>query len=163
MLLMASAIALAATIDCTRDEPCYGTPQKDTMDGTATTDEMMGRRGDDIMEGLGSTDSLSGQAGDDTMRGDKGGDALDGYFGNDTLYGSTGDDVMRGDDDVGTDEKARADQATRLLVRRVEAHDSRLVDRLLDPDGGRPTASRRHRGSQQPGIQMGRSHVRGAG
>jgi hypothetical protein len=27
------------------------------MDGTATTDEMIGLRGDDRMEGLGSTDS----------------------------------------------------------------------------------------------------------
>ena len=41
-LLMASAMALAATIDCTRDNPCRGTPKKDTMHGTATTDEMLG-------------------------------------------------------------------------------------------------------------------------
>jgi Ca2+-binding RTX toxin-like protein len=57
MLLMTSAMALAATIDCTPDDPCRGTPKKDTMDGTATTDEMIGLRGDDKMEGLGSTDS----------------------------------------------------------------------------------------------------------
>ena len=56
MLLMASATALAATFDCTPDKPCYGTPKKDTMRGTATTDDMIGRRGDDRMEGLGSTD-----------------------------------------------------------------------------------------------------------
>jgi hypothetical protein len=44
MLLMASAMALATTIDCSRDIPCRVTPKKDSVPGT--TDEMLGLGGD---------------------------------------------------------------------------------------------------------------------
>ena len=99
MLFMVSAMALAATVDCSREDPCRRTPKKGTMHGTASTDEMSGLGGDDGMDGLEGTDLLSGQDGDDTLRGGQGGDELDGYFGNDTFYGGPGNDVMRGDYD----------------------------------------------------------------
>ena len=70
MLLMASSMALAATIDCLEGISCLGTKEDDTMTGTATEDWMSGGAGGDLMYGLGSTDFLFGQNGGDTLVGD---------------------------------------------------------------------------------------------
>jgi Ca2+-binding RTX toxin-like protein len=71
-LLLASGVALAATIEC-RTEPgtnlCVGTPDNDRLFGTATSDLMKGRGGSDVLRAEEGSDELRGTAGSDILYG----------------------------------------------------------------------------------------------
>ena len=82
-LLMASGVALAATIHCPNDPSqgapstelyCYGTSLADTMFGSDLTDAMFGKGGADTMHGYGGGDFLQGDNGSDHVYGDAGAD-----------------------------------------------------------------------------------------
>jgi VCBS repeat-containing protein len=62
-----------------------GTPDPDTLYGTAL---------DDLIYGLGSNDSLFGREGNDSIEGNDGNDYLYGEAGNDTLVGGDGNDYL---------------------------------------------------------------------
>lgn len=64
-----------------------GNDAPQTLNGTATNDEIRGEGGNDVLNGL---------AGADLLRGGKGNDTLDGGDGNDRLRGDAGDDVLTG-------------------------------------------------------------------
>lgn len=67
-LMMASGLALAATIDCpnqTDGLTCVGTPKADTLTGEEVRDRMFGLGANDTVRGLGGDDDLAGMAGND--------------------------------------------------------------------------------------------------
>ena len=61
-----------------------GTPDDDTLSGSANADVMHGHRGDDTLAAAAGSDVLKGGQGDDTLRGGAGSDALNGGNGRDT-------------------------------------------------------------------------------
>src|SRR5215211_1923264 len=91
MVVMFAPMAMAATIQCTT-VPCYGTPQKDTIDervGDGVRDKIYGyERADtiDASEFTADLDVLYGNRGADTLITDDG-DA------NDTVFGGAGVDT----------------------------------------------------------------------
>lgn len=91
-LVLSSAAALAATIECKPGRYCYGTKKADTLIGTDVEDSMYGRRGGDTIEGRGGNDSLDGGRGSDKLVGGPGHDGLSGSLGSDTLDGGDDDD-----------------------------------------------------------------------
>jgi Ca2+-binding RTX toxin-like protein len=92
-LVVASGVALAATITCTGGL-CVGTSQDDTMNGTNRKDTMRGRGGDDTIRGREQGDIVLGQADNDTLLGQEGSDKLTGGTGDDALSGGvTGNDA----------------------------------------------------------------------
>ncbi len=92
-LVVASGVALAATITCTGGL-CVGTSQDYTINGTNRKDTMRGRGGDDTLRGREQSDIVLGQADNDTLLGQEGSDKLTGGTGNDALSGGvTGNDV----------------------------------------------------------------------
>ena len=100
-LLVASGVALAASINCPNASggSCTGTNADDALYGTPQVDRMDGRGGEDLMYGYGANDRMEG--GDETglgdkMRGGGGADTMLGQRGGDALYGGTGDDTIRG-------------------------------------------------------------------
>jgi Ca2+-binding RTX toxin-like protein len=96
-MLVLGGAALAATIDCVAGQQwCSGTPENDTINGTATTDFIEGLEGDDLIYGYGANDEVSGQEGNDRMHGGSGDDSLAGSYGHDTFYGGRGADDLRG-------------------------------------------------------------------
>jgi Ca2+-binding RTX toxin-like protein len=98
VLVLASGLALAATIDCAVvGNPCLGTPDPDEMTGTDRSDDMQGLGGDDFMQGLKANDTLNGGAGFDSLRGDRGEDALNGGPDKDTLFGGRNRDDLNGE------------------------------------------------------------------
>src|SRR5215212_11788455 len=94
-LTLASGVAVAQVITCPTGANglCVGTDNDDTLNGTAT---------DDDMRGLMGQDTLNAAAGFDTLRGGRGGDTLNGEADNDTLIGQQGGDALNGgaDDDA---------------------------------------------------------------
>ena len=86
VLLVASGVALAATIDCQGD--CVGTPDPDRLIGSSNPQ---------TMQGLGGGDSISGYRGDDDVEGDGGADAVYGGYGDDRVFGNAGNDYVEGD------------------------------------------------------------------
>jgi Ca2+-binding RTX toxin-like protein len=85
-LLVASGVALAATINCARD--CTGTNAPDRLIGSSNPQTMLG---------LDGGDSISGYRGDDDVEGGAGGDAVYGGTGDDRVLGGTGNDYVEGD------------------------------------------------------------------
>jgi hypothetical protein len=85
-LLVASGVALAATINCARD--CTGTNAPDRLIGSSNPQTMLG---------LDGGDSISGYRGDDDVEGGAGGDAVFGGLGDDRVLGGTGNDYVEGD------------------------------------------------------------------
>jgi hypothetical protein len=65
-LMVASRVALAATISCPNKSGnlCVGTINRDTMTGRDRADTMRGKAGGDKMSGLGGADEMLGQPGD---------------------------------------------------------------------------------------------------
>jgi RTX calcium-binding nonapeptide repeat (4 copies) len=103
LLILAAGTALAAVVDCFGGD-CFGTPDNDTLNGSAGEDFIHGLGGADVVSGLGSNDVLYAYSGvfdfsgggDDRLRGGEGNDRLYGDSGNDTLYGDLGDDELLG-------------------------------------------------------------------
>ncbi len=109
-LLVASGVALAASINCPNapDGYCYGTKAGDGMYGDFRVDRMYGFGGADLMYGDGNGDrmyggnefgwgdKMLGQRGEDRMKGNRGDDALYGGNGDDVVYGGRGDDLIQG-------------------------------------------------------------------
>ena len=107
-LLMASGVALAATIHCPNDPSqgspstqlyCYGTSLADTMFGSDLTDVMYGKGGADTLHGYGGSDGMYGEKGSDHIYGDAGADYLlwgGGYDASTLTYPDTSDDYVHG-------------------------------------------------------------------
>ena len=107
VLVVGSGVALAATLNCTANTSCVGTPDLDTMNGSSGIDEMYGYSGADTLHGYGGNDFyLEGGKGSDHLYGDTGGDedlwggAYSGGAYNDTsddyVYGGSGADHIYG-------------------------------------------------------------------
>jgi Ca2+-binding RTX toxin-like protein len=83
-----------------------GTPYDQTVEGTASGEQLVGGAGRDLIEGLAGDDQLFGLAGDDTIRGGDGDDYLAGGDGNgtgsgtDRLEGGVGNDTLNGEDGI---------------------------------------------------------------
>ncbi len=109
-LLVASGVALAASINCPNAPGgyCYGTSVGDGMYGDFRVDRMYGFGGADLMYGDGNGDrmyggneagwgdKMLGQRGEDRMKGNRGDDAIYGGNGDDEIYGGDGDDLIQG-------------------------------------------------------------------
>jgi hypothetical protein len=102
-LLLASGIALAATIDCTAGRGCLGTDDRDTLNGSVEHDDMDARQASDKLFGNDGHDWMSGDTygpadsstdGDDRVFGGAGYDGLAGYGGSDLLSGGDGRDYI---------------------------------------------------------------------
>ncbi len=76
LLLAASAVAIAATINCTADTRCQGTNRPDTLNGSPGGDLMHGRAGGDALKGNGGSDEMEGGLGADKVLGGTGGDGV---------------------------------------------------------------------------------------
>jgi len=94
-VLLASGVALAATIDC-RGGSCVGTQSDDTLFGSPRVDKEFGLGGNDLMYGYKSADRMSGNRGGDRMYGGPGADMVNGGPGNDSVVGDKGNDTLRG-------------------------------------------------------------------
>ena len=88
VVLLASGVALAATITCTGGF-CEGTGARDTIYGSDIDDEI--RAG-------GNNDSVYGNGGNDDLSGESGNDRLYGRSGNDQLFEQGSPDVAGGYD-----------------------------------------------------------------
>src|SRR5687768_8566223 len=76
-LVVASGVALAATISCKAGVVCWGTPDSDYMTGSNdSSDGEFGNWND--MRGLGGNDTLRALKGPDKLTGGPGNDSLDG-------------------------------------------------------------------------------------
>src|SRR3954451_17556888 len=86
---LASSVAMAQVVTCPTGANglCVGTNNDDTLNGTASDDDMSGLKGQD---------TLNAAAGFDTLRGGRGGDTLKGEADNDTLTGGPGPDALNG-------------------------------------------------------------------
>jgi hypothetical protein len=73
-----------------------GTPNSDTLNGTAGDDMIFGLAGANTLNGNAGDDLLCGGNGNDTLNGGDGNDILEGENGNDTLNGGNGNDILRG-------------------------------------------------------------------
>jgi hypothetical protein len=58
LVLGASTVALAATVNCTAATECPGTRHGDIINGSSGADEMSGRAGDYLMKGNGGSDEM---------------------------------------------------------------------------------------------------------
>jgi Ca2+-binding RTX toxin-like protein len=86
-LVVASGVALAATINCPNNGTCYGNTSSDILIGTDGYNIMYAKAGDDQLYGLGGFDTLYGEGGADLLHGDAAVDRLFGGPGNDTSVG----------------------------------------------------------------------------
>ena len=100
-LLVASGVALAATINCTGGS-CVGTQSRDTLFGSPRVDNEFGLGGGDLMYGYESADQMSGDFGGDRMYGGLAADTVNGDGGSDLVYGGPGNDVVNGGPDSDT-------------------------------------------------------------
>jgi Ca2+-binding RTX toxin-like protein len=91
-LVLASGVALAATVACQAGPDCLGTKKADTLLGSAGDDDVFGRGGADTLKGRGGSDYLLGQGGRDTLLGGTDGDYLMGGPGDDLLAGGDNGD-----------------------------------------------------------------------
>jgi Ca2+-binding RTX toxin-like protein len=73
-----------------------GTPDNDTITGTANADNVQAGAGNDYVDGAGGNDTLSGGDGSDVLIGGAGQDMLTGDEGNDNLIGGADSDVLNG-------------------------------------------------------------------
>lgn len=98
VLVLATGVAWAATVDCKVGVFCEGTDEPDDLNGTNQPDEMSGLQDDDLLVGFMGADEMYGDdpepVGDDTST--DGDDELIGYRGPDTLLGFGGSDYLRG-------------------------------------------------------------------
>ena len=87
LILGASAVAIAATRNCTAETLCVGTSKGDIMIGSPGPDDMRGRAGGDAMRGNGGSDQMEGGLGADRVLGGTGGDSV--VWGGEEKGGST--------------------------------------------------------------------------
>jgi len=73
-----------------------GTNKKDTLNGTAGSDQLQGLRGNDVLYGGGCDDNLQGNQDNDRLFGGSGDNILNGGLGSDELYGGKGNDILYG-------------------------------------------------------------------
>lgn len=73
-----------------------GTPDPDTLIGTAVNNLISGLAGDDRINGCAGNDSINGNTDDDGIAGGPGNDALDGSEGDDVIQGGEGNDLLAG-------------------------------------------------------------------
>jgi hemolysin type calcium-binding protein len=102
-LLVASGVALAASINCPNAPNgfCYGTNVGDGMYGDFRVDKMYGFGGADLMEADGNGDRMYGGnefGWGDKLLGQRGEDWMEGNRGNDALYTGMGDDQVNARD-----------------------------------------------------------------
>lgn len=109
LLVLASGVAWAATVQCSPDERrCVGTDDPDTIYGTDDDndefEDIRGREGADKIHGRGGDDreyevggGLHGDNGNDMVRGGDGDDSLFGGQGSDRLHGGPGNDSLKGE------------------------------------------------------------------
>ena len=95
-LVLGSGMALAATVNCTAQTSCVGTPNLDTMNGSSGTDEMFGYGGADTMHGYGGSDSMQGDKGSDHIYGGSGADSSLWGGAYEPDYTDTSDDYVHG-------------------------------------------------------------------
>lgn len=67
---------------------------RQTLNGTARGDRLVGDSGDDALRGKGGNDDLNGGTGNDRLTGGAGNDRLDGFDGDDVLLGGAGNDII---------------------------------------------------------------------
>jgi hypothetical protein len=73
-------VALAATVNCMAGADCAGTPNPDTINGSAEADNRFGRAG---------ADTVKSNEGGDYLQGDRGADDLGDGDGRDSLWGGS--------------------------------------------------------------------------
>jgi Ca2+-binding RTX toxin-like protein len=78
-------------------EIIYGSPNADTLIGTAKDSTIYGREGNDTLSGGAGNDYLYGEAGNDALDGGLDNDLLYGGADNDTLIGGAGQDYLYGE------------------------------------------------------------------
>jgi len=74
-----------------------GTPDSDTLSGTALNDTVHGLDSGDVLSAHAGDDQVYGDAGDDELHGDDGNDLASGGDGNDIVFGDNGNDTLQGD------------------------------------------------------------------
>jgi Ca2+-binding RTX toxin-like protein len=93
VLMLAAGVALAEDFICSSN-PCIGTHEDDSIQGTNAPNEIHALAGNDFVSTVGSGDLLYGGDGSDILNADGGSDrTLDG---DDEVYGGPGVDDLRG-------------------------------------------------------------------
>ncbi len=85
-VLLASGVAIAETVTCDNNPPCYGTPEGDDITGTAFGEKLYAYGGDDTVLAGDGNDTIYGSSGNDIE--------LRGEGGSDTVYGGGGNDAI---------------------------------------------------------------------
>jgi Ca2+-binding RTX toxin-like protein len=136
-LLVASGVAIAATLNCSGN--CVGTPNPDrligsnnsqTMRGLGGGDSISGYRGDDIVEGNGGADAVFGGLGDDRVSGGSGNDYVEGDYGHDHINTGNGADEVAARD--GYRDRIKCGQGSRDKVYKDSIDKTRGCERTLD-------------------------------
>ncbi|TXN09141.1 calcium-binding protein [Methylobacterium sp. WL103] len=91
-----TASVRTAFVGTVNDEDIDGSTSSNVMVGRAGDDDIAGDNGNDRLLGGGGDDRLDGGAGDDALFGNAGADILIGRTGNNTLDGGAGDDELSG-------------------------------------------------------------------
>lgn len=78
------------------NDTIFGNDGNDTMRGQAGHDRLYGGSGADVLYGDGGNNRVYGERGADTLFGSNGGDILDGGYGRDLLKGMAGKDTLTG-------------------------------------------------------------------
>ncbi|HET7272775.1 MAG TPA: calcium-binding protein [Rubrobacter sp.] len=103
VVLLASGVAWAATINCSPDRfYCGGTNERDTIYGTDGRNRINAWEGNDRMIGKGGVDLFNGGNGNDVAKGGSGADRVPTspqILGDDRIYGGPGNDTFS--DEVG--------------------------------------------------------------
>ena len=96
--MLASGVGCTLTVDCVAGpDPCVGTPQNDTINGSEEPDRIMAQGGIDQTFANGGNDLVQAGEGNDTARGGEGEDELRGQRDADELlYGDAGEDGLIG-------------------------------------------------------------------
>ncbi|MDQ3589051.1 MAG: hypothetical protein M3392_02220 [Actinomycetota bacterium] len=133
-LMVASGVALAATIDCANvGNQCVGTNYNDTMTGTAGFDDMRGRGGGDTILAYGGADKLLGGKGNDPdVSAGPGNDSVEGQEGDDFLSGGNGNDIYVFRAGWGADRIPAGGEDAGMGTDTLEFRPS-LVGELVDP------------------------------
>jgi Ca2+-binding RTX toxin-like protein len=98
-LIVTGGVALAERIEpCDDTPPCYGTPERDTIEGTASSDTIYAMGGDDRAEGRAGDDKIYASSGNDF--------GLQGEAGNDKVYGGSGNDFISAQLNDGVDDNS---------------------------------------------------------
>jgi hypothetical protein len=97
LLMVASGVAWALTVNCQVGVPCVGTDDPDELIGTKKPDEMNAKQDDDLLLGRRGGDIMYGDAvdppagtftdGDDELFGNIGEDDMTGFGGSDLFWG----------------------------------------------------------------------------